>query len=284
VADIHAAIVILVVSSLFLYRLGRLLTRRYSARFCRTLAVAVTLLLLLFAGMLHGRLFLARLLPWSNVIVLGNWIPLAAALLTGLAVGDEGAASRRRMAMLVALLGLAWYTVVAPLVEAVELWPGDVTYSAVQSSQVSCSAACAAKLLRLHGIDASERELAGLCLTNRFGTPPLGLYRGLRIKTRGTGWHVESTDFDNLRFCQGACGPMLIRVRLSGPKLVRTFNNQLAGWSPGMEHTLLLYGFADSGRPVMWDPAVPIDPNYLWTREELSQRRCGDVIRLVKNG
>ena len=45
--------------------------------------------------------------------------------------------------------------------------------------------------MREHGIQASEQEMVELCLTRADGTPALGLYRGLKLKTRGTPWNVE---------------------------------------------------------------------------------------------
>ena len=52
-----------------------------------------------------------------------------------------------------------------------------------QTSGYSCSAASAAMLLDRHGIPATEREMAELCVTcNATGTTQSGLMRGLRIK------------------------------------------------------------------------------------------------------
>jgi hypothetical protein len=70
----------------------------------------------------------------------------------------------------------------------------DVTIKATQllepqSTEHTCSAACAAGLLKMHGIQATEEELSELCLTRR-GTHWLGVYRGLKLKTAGTEWDV----------------------------------------------------------------------------------------------
>jgi hypothetical protein len=57
-----------------------------------------------------------------------------------------------------------------------------------QTSGYSCSAASAAMLLDRHGIHATEREMADLCVTcNAAGTTQSGLMRGLRIKLGGRG-------------------------------------------------------------------------------------------------
>ena len=52
----------------------------------------------------------------------------------------------------------------------------------LQTSQVTCPAAAWATLLRYHGIEVTEAEMAGLCLTGPDGALMLGLYRGLRVK------------------------------------------------------------------------------------------------------
>ena len=84
---------------------------------------------------------------------------------------------------------------------------GQVAERPGQDSQVSCSAACAAKLLVEHGIEASEPEMILLCLTNRLGTPPLGLYGALKIKTRGTLWNVEIVRCGFAEFRQDLLAP-----------------------------------------------------------------------------
>lgn len=60
-----------------------------------------------------------------------------------------------------------------------------------QTSGYSCTAAAAVMLLHRHGIAATEREMAELCVTNNGGvagggTTESGLMRGLRLKLAGT--------------------------------------------------------------------------------------------------
>ena len=61
----------------------------------------------------------------------------------------------------------------------------------MQSTAVSCGPCCAVRVLADYGIDATEEDMIDLCLTGRLGTPALGLYRGLKIKTEKTKWDVE---------------------------------------------------------------------------------------------
>lgn len=67
----------------------------------------------------------------------------------------------------------------------------------LQTSPYSCGPASAAALLRLHGVSATEREMADLCLTRPgntlvSGTSDCGLARGLRAKL-GSRSRVEVT-------------------------------------------------------------------------------------------
>jgi hypothetical protein len=61
-----------------------------------------------------------------------------------------------------------------------------------QTSDSTCSAAAAATLLRHFEIKSSEGEMAELCRSGHFGTSLHGIYRGLRLKTDGTGRKVIS--------------------------------------------------------------------------------------------
>ena len=68
-----------------------------------------------------------------------------------------------------------------------ERW--DELGTCLQTTDYTCSPACAATLLKKYGIAATEQEMAELCLTRR-GTSWQGLYRGLKLKTAGTDWDV----------------------------------------------------------------------------------------------
>jgi hypothetical protein len=80
-----------------------------------------------------------------------------------------------------------------------------------QTSGYSCSAASAAMLLDRHGIRATEREMAELCVTcNATGTTQSGLMRGLRIKVgdRRT-VRIGRPPFEGIRT------PCIVSLRLS---------------------------------------------------------------------
>ena len=211
------------------------MARRCSTQWRRFVGLVATILLVGFILTVHGRLILATLIPCCNVIVLGNWTPCGAAFLGGMYMRDQIAGKLRRTITLLTLMSLAWYTVLAPVAVAWVVSPGPnlSEESLCQDSQVSCSAACAARLLVEHGIEATEPEMIRLCLTNGLGTPPLGLYRGLKIKTRGTDWDVEiiRCGIEELRGSMN--GPMIVRVRLFGPQMIPCWPASRADGHPG---------------------------------------------------
>src|SRR5262249_5213226 len=176
-----------------------------------------------YVAFLYNDVLIAKLLPFSNLIVVGNWIPPLTGLLAGLAWSliprparptapatsttqpHAGESSRivlaRRLAVVVSLQTLGWLTVLRPLWGVAprcrDRWDGTFC---VQTTDLTCTAACAATLLNAHGIRATEQEMAELCLT-REGTQWQGLYRALKLKTAGTPWDVEVVHggFDHLK-------------------------------------------------------------------------------------
>ena len=247
----------------------------------RAAAIAVLVLLTGFALALHGRLVLAQLVPWSGAIVLTNWITPGACFLVGIVLAERSAPVWRRAAIGGLLGGLGWSTVAAPLLApAAEAGAPAYRYGVcVQTSPASCSAAAAAILLREHLIETSEREMAELCLTSTRGTPELGLYRGLRLKTDGTPWQVEVLAGNPGVLRLAAASPALLLVRIGQrspdePVLARFWpERNLAN------HAIVFYGFADDGSAVIGDPAAGLTR---WTAEELANRWRGEGLRLVR--
>jgi hypothetical protein len=242
------------------------------------IALVTLALTLAFGVTLHGRLFLARILPFSNAIVVGNWIPLGAALLLGIIAREPTIPRWRRWAVTGMLATLAWYTVAYDLFSFCPR-PGQPQFRngvCMQTTASSCSACCAVGLLMHHGIPATETELMALCLARAGGIPELGLYRSLELKTRQTGWDVEilEPDFETLR--RSDSYPVLLLVEGDEP-----------GGSPAAKlwrpkranHAIVVYGFADDGKAEVGDPA---SGRTRWTADKL--RRCwyGDGLRLVR--
>jgi hypothetical protein len=119
----------------------------------------------------------------QTAVVFGSLAFVSALLLALTVHGAFATRDRRRIP-----LGVAMLLVVGVLlgVECDFLWPiasqlGDRTNgdAVLQSSGASCVAASAANLLRHRGIPVSEREVAAVLGTTRYGTSPSQLVRGL---------------------------------------------------------------------------------------------------------
>lgn len=170
---------------------GAMLTRR--SRKAKVLVVQVGALIALvgYLTLIWDRPILAALLPSSNVIILGNWLPLWACFFVGIYLATSGNVGYRQATLSVFAFCLSAISVVSPMFgEAPECQSiQDSVAFQYQTSPYTCSAACAVTLLRLHGIRATEQEMADLCLT-REGTHWMGVYRALKLKTAGTDWDV----------------------------------------------------------------------------------------------
>jgi hypothetical protein len=105
----------------------------------------------------------------------------------------------------------------------------------------------------------------------------MGLYRGLRLKTRGSSWAVEPFrgDINSLR---REPRPVILSVRLDpGPGVDERYQ-RLWGWAPGVNHTVVLFGFRDDGKTDVGDPAVGREH---WRVDDLRVLWHGDGFRLV---
>ncbi len=223
---------------------------------------------------------MARWLPFSNLVVVGNWFPIAAGFLGGLAWRRIPGHWVRKTLAVTALMSAAGYSAIAPLIgtppECNDWW--DANQTCVQSTPQTCSPACAATLLRLHGITTTEQEMADLCLT-REGTTWVGLYRGLKLKTAGTPLHVEVIECepaDVLAMREPAIISVGLDAKDSSLELRREW-----GWIPGVDHSVVFVGTTTPSGLIVADPA----PGYgqeRWSRENFSMLFRGLAIRLVE--
>lgn len=240
------------------------------------LAVAFVVL---HVAALRDNLVLARLLPFSNLVVLGNWLPPAASFLAGLAWGRIPKRPWRRCAFILPLLLASFYSAYGRLLgnppTCGDEWEGGVC---IQTSFASCSAACAATLLRSCGIRAAEGEMASLCLTRANGTTVHGLFRGLKLKTADTAWDVRvfSCGADELRQ-RGAPAILLVGFRRASDADPRY--EQEWGWTPGVPHTVVFFGFTDTEMVKVGDPAVGREH---WSAEDLRVLWRGRGLGLVR--
>jgi hypothetical protein len=252
-------------------------SRHVKSRWINTTAAVVFIGTLAFSLTIHGRLVLTRILPFSNVIVLGNWIPLGSSFLIGIVLGHRAIPKWRRAAVSVMLASLAWYTVADDLIVAAPnpARPSFHRGVCVQTTPASCSPCCAVTLLMHHGIQSNEQEMMDLCLTRGSGTPELGLYRGLKLKTRGT--HLEvRVIHDNLDFLKQPDNCPAIVLVATGKdgedarRSVRLYRHP--------NHAIVVYGIGESGMVEVGNPSTG---RSRWTVDDLRRRWRRSALSLV---
>jgi len=269
-ADIYWGIALISALSLVAFAGAFRLARVLPARGCELVAALMLAVMILYVRHLWDDVLLARLLPFSNLIVVGNWFPVALAFLAGLAWHRVAPHPWRRAASVMLLVTVASLSIWMPLhgspPECDDLWDNGVC---LQTADATCSAACAATILRDRGINASEGEMAELCLT-RNGTTWQGLYRGLVRKTEGTPWKVDvfRCDVDTLRSMPE--DPRILVVELEDERGVDPRYARQWGWIPGQSHAVVLFRFLPDGNVDVGDPSVgreewsALDMRVLW--------------------
>jgi hypothetical protein len=279
-ADIYWGIALLVLLTAGCLALGIRLARRASRRQQNLMALGAFGLLLLFLYLLNQCVWLMRWLPLTNLIVLGNFVPLAAGFLAGLAWHRAEKPVWRRWVTVPAILIVCAYAAFRPLLQAPVRGGNRWSRSGVclQTTTSTCSAACAATLLREHGIEATEEEMIRLCLTRKTGTLFYGLFRGLTLKTEGTPWRVEAFRGDLARLREMTDGPVILTVGLRpnaglDPRYERDW-----GWLPGVRHAVVLYRFLPGDRVEIGDPAIGRER---WTVDAVRDLWTGEGMRLV---
>jgi len=283
-SDLVIGVVIVLTVSAAAWIAGSALARRLPRAGGELFALASLVLLLAYTILLWDRPELTRLLPFSNTIVLGNWFPPLAVFLAAIAWRLVPGSVLRRTASTAALTGMAFYSLIRPLTGGPPVcddrWTSDGF--CMQTTGATCSAAAAATLLKLHGIDTTEREMAKLCLTRK-GTHWLGLYRGLKLKTSGTPWKVEVVACDARDVVASGDVPMIAAV---GPSFedakLRSELGPDNGWHAGVQHSVLLIGSAPRGVVEVFDPH-PAYQRERWDREIFERLWRGHGIRLVRH-
>ena len=239
----------------------------------------------LYFWLFHDNLTLAKFLPFSNLVILSRVLVLDIACLAAIAWRRVPGKVWRKSLSVAALAAVGLYVLCAPLCGRARMvrdtgpgrWRDGVC---IQSSKATCSAAAAAALLHAHGIASNEAEMIRLCLTNRKGTLVLGLYRGLKLKTRGTDWRVEVVggNLANLRKKVRA-GPLILMAGLprggvDDPRFERDW-----GWRPGQAHAVVLFGFTADSRVEIGDPSVGREH---WRVEDLQVLWRGQALCLTR--
>jgi hypothetical protein len=256
------------------------LTRKLPRYANDLLAFLVVLLIFAYIRYLWYHPRLATILPFSNLVIVGNWFPVVAGALGGLAWRRIPGKYWRKSFFIGGLSFASIYSVVWPLLgetpSCMNIWKNQIC---VQTTAKTCTPACAATLLRKHGIYTTEREMADLCLT-RSGTTWQGLYRGLKIKTAGTPWDVEVLDCDASRIMEMYKQPMIVSVGLPSKSSDRIAMNEW-GWKPGIGHSVVYMGDVYAGRIMVADPTPNVGMED-WSVDEFQYLYRGTAMRLVK--
>jgi hypothetical protein len=179
------------------------------------------------------------------------------------------------------LTGFALFGILYPMLGQAprcgERWSAVGGYQ--QTTPYTCSAASAATLLHMHGISATEQEMAELCLTRR-GTSWLGLYRGLKLKTQGTQWDVELVRCSAAEVRYHTDRPMVMEVGLEADAPIDAAFRSEFGWEPGLRHSVVLLP-SSGDRLEILDPTPQIGREQ-WDDESIRLLWRGHGLRLVK--
>tara|TARA_R110002073_G_scaffold80550_2_gene194020 strand:- start:3850 stop:4755 length:906 start_codon:yes stop_codon:yes gene_type:complete len=228
-----------------------------------------------------GRLYWAKWIDDSAVIVWSNFTPLLAAIAAGIVYRLPNTPHWRQSLLAMSLGFASLATVLWPFV-GVWLRPppegGDEVFRGItlQTSWATCSPCAAATFLRAGGIEASEKELIPLCLTDESGTPTLGLFRGVKWMANRHHRDVQALTLSLDQLESENIWPVLIMVELpiSGVDDPRYADQW--GWVPGLGHSVVLLGKNSRGGFVVADPAVGAE---IWTRADLEVLWHGNAIR-----
>ena len=277
--DLYLGLAIMIGLSLML----ALETARWSQRasgWVITLFAGITLIaLVLYIRDFWDHVSLAQWLPYSNLIIVGNWFPLATGALSGFVFSRLRDAPRRRIFVVTALFGVGVYALYSPLLgeppQCADRWDGRVCR---QTDHNSCSAAAAATLLEQFQIEATEQEMAVLCLT-RNGTTWPGLYRGLKLKTAGTPWKVRPFACDCEELHKYAQLPIIIAVGLDAKSNISEEMRQEGGWIPGVQHSVVMFQLNSAGDALIGDPARGLE---VWSSGELKMFFRGHGMQLYQ--
>jgi hypothetical protein len=258
------------------------LSARLSSLVSRLLAAVIVATLVYYVFEIWYDVRVARWLPASNLILIGNWLPVLAAALAALVWRETEIHQLRRSLWAGGLAMAAGFSFLYPLLGATprcqDRW--DKLGTCLQTTPETCSPAAAATLLRHYGVEATEQEMAQLCLT-RNGTSWQGLFRGLKLKTADTPYDVEVVRCTADGLPDLADRPLILSVGLSrGSRADSDFTREF-GWQPGVNHSVVLLRFDANSNALIADPSLEMCREY-WSPEMLKTLWRGYAFRLVE--
>lgn len=281
-ADLYIGMAVMAAISIGGFFLAAWLTEKLPRFGSESLAFLTVIAVVAYIKYVWHRPVLFELLPFSNLVIVGNWFLPAAGFLAGLVWKRVSGPAYRKAVFVIPLVVVGSYSVVHPLrgspPECENKWISDNICQ--QTTKYTCSPACAVTLLKAHGIAATEQEMARLCLTRK-GTTWQGLFRGLKRKTAGTKWDVDAFQCDRKelrRLLWQTRGPIIISVELK-EELRNDVYEDRKGWIPGQPHAVLLYGFMGREYLVIGDPTIGREP---WHLTDLNVLWHGKGMRLVE--
>ncbi|MCH2213317.1 MAG: hypothetical protein MK110_18615 [Fuerstiella sp.] len=280
--DLFLALVLMTLTSLWAMITGRRLGQFASNRSRLVAQIVVVTASTLYLSFIWNQSLVTLILPHAALIVLANWLPMIASFFTGMYWSATEISRTRRLFLGSLTLLLASYSIVAPIVgqapRCAPAAPDSLLIS--QSTPYTCSPAVAASLLRLHGIAASEAEMARLCLTRK-GTHWMGLYRGLKLMTQETSWDVMALPFSRDAIMNLDGSPALLSINID-PDLIENAKDH--GFHGSRGHSVLVLSSRNDRELMVFDPA----PSYgieCWNREILSWVSNGVILYLEpRNG
>lgn len=286
--DLTIAMIFMALLSIGIFFTLRVLLRPAHPRLLDAIAVSLVLLVGVYTRFVWGQLWIVRWIPFASAIILANWFPLLLAALAAVVwVRTQTESFLRRLPVqLLLITGAIWSVAyVVPRTPPVcgDLWiePTPLVPFRIcrQTTPHTCSAAASATILDAIGVRTSEAEMAALCLTKE-GTTWLGLYHGLSVRLRGSGFRAEFFECspDELgeitsQFPALLCCELTDEVDAAYPEY-----RELDGWYPGIAHSTVLFGRLGD-RYFIGDPSQ-VQPE-IWTNDDIQRLWTGQGLRIV---
>jgi len=260
------------------------------------LILAAVIVTAAFSFWFQGNLGWANLVSHSSVVLLANFTPILVALFAGFACNSLNLQNRTRPFAVTALSLVAVVCLLSPVIRPA-LAPPEVNpdgeikgFVVLQSHESTCAPASAATLLRLHGIEASEKELVGSCLTSEFGTEALGLYRGIKLGCLDQNCDARIAGNDPYRWAAQGQLPNVALVRFASDEYEQgivvgepTYGRSEPSWFSGNRsdedgHAVVLLDYKNG----KWKVADPAIGTVTWSDAEFRARFTGDAIYIAK--
>ena len=253
---------------------------KVSGRVAALIGVVPAAAIGLHAFVLYDNPRLVWVLPVSSLVVVGNVTPLAVAFLGGLAWRHVPRPLVRKLAIVTPLFAVCVLVAYAGLLGGPPRCVNRVEDKiGLQSSQATGPVSAAATLLRLHGVAATESEMAALCLTRGWGTSRLGLYRGLKLKTASTPWDVELVSWTLEQLRDKPPEPVLILLEREDDATGAPRRQSAWGLVRMLPEVVVFIGFADDEIVDVGDPAVGREQ---WNVRNIRKAWQGLAFRLVR--